>query len=55
MNFEDTMTEIDFKRPLLDPTEERFIASLQPEPDLAVDGLDASWMSRLLSLFQGKR
>lgn len=54
MNFDDTMTEMDFKRPLLDANEERFAATTYPEPDLSVDGLRASIMSRLLGLFQGK-
>lgn len=54
MNFDETMTEMDFKRPLLEPNEERFAASIHPEPDLSVDGLAASFMSRLIGLFQGK-
>jgi hypothetical protein len=53
MDFDDTMTETDFVRPLLDANEERFVMSLR-EPDLTVDGLEASLVSRLLTLLQGK-
>lgn len=55
MDFDDTMTEADFQRPLLDATEERYVAAAVPEPDLAVDGLETSLMSRLFGLFLGKR
>ena len=51
MNFESTITEADFKRPLLDPAAERIARELHPEPDLAVDGLGSSvlsWLVRLL-------
>ncbi len=51
MDFDDTMTEADFRRPLLDATEERYLSGLQAEPDLAVDGLESSWLSRLIGLF----
>ena len=39
INFESTMTEADFKRPLLDANEERMARELLKEPDLTVDGL----------------
>lgn len=51
MSFDDTMTEADFLRPLLDPSEERLLAALQPEPDLEVHGLRASLLTRLVLLF----
>jgi len=51
MSFDDTMTEADFLRPLLDPSEERMLAALQPEPDLDVHGLRASLLTRLVLLF----
>jgi len=52
MTFEDTVTEADFKRPILDPGEERVLAALREETDLAVDGLKASLVSRLVALLQ---
>jgi hypothetical protein len=52
MEFEDTMTETDFRRPLLEGGEESYVTA--NEPDLAVDGLKTSLMSRLFGLFQGK-
>ncbi len=52
MDFDDTMTEADFRRPLLDASEERYLSAMQAEPDLAVDGLEASLLSRLIGLFQ---
>lgn len=55
MQFDDTMTEADFRRPSLDQDEERAFASSRREPDLAVDGLEASFMSRLLGLFMRDR
>ena len=53
MDFDDTMTEADFVRPLLDANEERYVRARR-EPDLAVDGLEASLVTRLLTLLQGK-
>ena len=50
MNFDSTMTEADFKRPLLDTQELRVIREVHREPDLAVDGLSSSlfgWLARL--------
>lgn len=55
MEFDDTLTEADFVRPVLEPREERLLAALRSEPDLAVDGLEHSLVSRLLGLFGGKR
>lgn len=54
MDFDDTLTERDFDRPILEPSEERLLAALRPEPDLAVDGLEHSVVSRLLALLGGK-
>ncbi len=51
INFESTMTEADFKRPLLDPTEERLARELQGESDFAIDGLGRSLLAWLISLF----
>jgi hypothetical protein len=50
INFEATMTEADFTQPLLEPTEERYVRELHPEPDLAVEGLAHSVLSRVASL-----
>jgi len=55
MDFDDTQTEADFPRPLLQPSEERMLAMLRNEPDLTVDGLEHSLVSRLINLFGGKR
>jgi len=51
MRFDDTMTEADFVRPILEPNEESLLMLQRSEPDLAVDGLEHSLLSRLLSLF----
>lgn len=51
MSFDDTMTEADFKRPILDPSEERLLAALNREPDLDVQGLRASLLTKLVLLF----
>ncbi|HEY8519749.1 MAG TPA: hypothetical protein VIN61_06695 [Gammaproteobacteria bacterium] len=51
MNFETTITEADFKRPLLETGEEQLVGQLQREPDLDVDGLRGSLLTRLLLLF----
>jgi hypothetical protein len=50
-NFESTMTEAEFTRPLLNPEEERVAREMQKESDFAVDGLKGSLLSRLLTLF----
>lgn len=54
VNFEATITEADFKRPLLEPTEESFIRELHREPDLAVEGLASSLLGCLAGLFGGR-
>lgn len=55
MEFDDTLTEGDFERPILEPSEERLLESMCPEPDLSVDGLEHSVLSRLFALLTGKR
>ena len=54
INFERTMTEADFKRPLLDASEERMARELLREPDLRVDGLAGSLTSWLFGLLGGR-
>jgi hypothetical protein len=56
VNFESTMTEADFKRPLLDPAEDRLARELRGgDADLSVDGLDRSLLGALLKLLTGRR
>ena len=52
-NFQSTMTEADFERPLLDAAEERLARETRGEADLAVEGLADSLLSRLIRLFSG--
>lgn len=54
-NPDTTITDFEFKRPLLDPSEERLARDLQRDSDLRVDGLRYSLLGRILSLFSGKR
>jgi hypothetical protein len=53
-NFENTMTDADFKRPLLDANEERLAREMQRD-DFRVDSLTSSLLGRLLSYFSSKR
>jgi hypothetical protein len=53
--FESTMTEADFKRPLLDATEERLARELQGDGDFRVDSLNGSLLGRLLNFLSAKR
>jgi hypothetical protein len=55
INFESTMTEADFKRPLLDASEERLARELNRDSDFRVDSLNGSLLGRLLNLFSAKR
>jgi hypothetical protein len=55
INFESTMTEADFKRPLLDKSEESLARELLGDADLEVDGLRGSLFSKLVALFAGGR
>jgi hypothetical protein len=54
-NPDKTFTDFEFKRPLLDPSEERLARDLQRDSALHVDGLRYSLLGRFLSLFGGKR
>jgi hypothetical protein len=54
-NPDKTIADSEFKRPLLDPSEERLARDLQRDSDLRVDGLRYSLLGRFLSLFGGKR
>jgi hypothetical protein len=54
-NFENTMTEADFKRPLLDANEERLARELQGDADFRVDSLNGSLLGRLLNFLSAKR
>ncbi len=53
MNFDTTMTEADFKKPLLDATEERLAREIRGEVDLNVEGLRDSVLSWLLRVMSG--
>jgi hypothetical protein len=48
IDFKATLTDADFKRPLLDAAEEQLVRG---DVDLAVPGLRDSLLSRLLRLF----
>lgn len=55
MNFEKTITEADFKRPLLDAHEEKLMRELRGgEADLNVEGLRGSILSSLIALLTGR-
>ncbi len=54
VSFEATMTEADFKRPLLDAAEERLARELYREADLSVDGLNNSLLGWLLNAVAGR-
>jgi hypothetical protein len=54
INFESTMTEAEFKAPLLDAKEEQ-LARETRDADFSVDGLDRSLLGQLLSLFSRAR
>ena len=53
INFEATMTEADFKKPLLDATEERLAREARGGVDLHVEGLRDSIFSWLLRMVSG--
>jgi len=55
IDFQATMTEADFKRPLLEAAEEQLVREARGDVDLAVPGLADSLLSRLLRLFGGVR
>jgi hypothetical protein len=52
-DFQATMTEADFKRPLLDAAEDRLARELRGDADLSVEGLADSLLSRLIRLVAG--
>jgi hypothetical protein len=47
------MTEVDFKRPLLDAAEDLLVRQARGDVDLAVEGLTDSLFSRLIRLVSG--
>lgn len=51
VNFEATITEADFTRPLLDAAEQQVAREMRGETDLHVEGLGHSLLSRFLGLF----
>jgi len=53
MNFDTTMTDADFKKPLLDATEERMAREARGGVDLHVEGLKDSVLSWLLRIVSG--
>lgn len=53
INFEATMTEADFKKPLLDATEERLAREARGGVDLHVEGLRDSLLSWLMRMVSG--
>jgi hypothetical protein len=53
IDFQATMTEADFKRPLLDAAEAELARDARGGVDLVVEGLTDSLLSRLLRLFSG--
>ena len=55
IDFRATLTEADFKRPLLDAAEDRLVREARGDVDLAVEGLTDSLLSRLVRLFSGIR
>jgi hypothetical protein len=54
ISFERTMTEADYKKPLLDPAEDRLAREARGDADLQVDGLVDSLLGRLLLLISGR-
>jgi len=53
IQFDSTMTEAEFRRPLLEPAEERLAREARGDSDLAVEGLTDSLLSKLLRLLAG--
>ncbi|HEY5567535.1 MAG TPA: hypothetical protein VIM81_09865 [Gammaproteobacteria bacterium] len=51
MTLDDTHTDLEFQRGFKEANQEWMGQAARREPDLAVDGLHSSLMSRLLSLF----
>lgn len=55
VDFRATLTEADFRRPLLDAAEERLVREARGDVDLAVEGLADSLLSRIVRLFSRLR
>ena len=55
IDFQATITEAEFERPLLDAAEDRMAREARGDVDLAVEGLTDSLLSRLLWLVPGGR
>jgi hypothetical protein len=55
IDFKATLTEADFKRPLLDAAEEQLVRDARGDVDLAVPGLRDSLLSRIMRLFGARR
>ena len=53
VKFDATITEADFKQPLLDATEERIAREARGEVDLHVEGLKDSLLSWLMRTVSG--
>lgn len=53
IDFSATLTEAEFKRPLLDAAEDRLAREARGGVDLKVEGLADSLLSRLVRLFSG--
>ena len=53
IDFKATLTEADFKRPLLEAAEVELVRNARGDVDLAVEGLAHSLLSRLVGLFSG--
>lgn len=53
IDFTATLTEAEFKRPLLDAAEDRLAREARGDVDLDVEGLADSVLSRLVRLFSG--
>ena len=52
MNFDETVTDLDVNIPLIDPDGEWLPKAETSEPDLDIDGLPGSMVSRILRFFQ---
>jgi hypothetical protein len=55
IDFKSTLTDTDFKRPLLEAAEVELVREARGDVDLAVPGLADSLLSRLVRLFGGLR
>ena len=55
MTFDDTYTDREFERALSAANQDLFNLDRPVEPDLSVEGLKGSLMSRLAVLFNGKQ